>query len=417
MTQLLNICLALILVSSLFADRCLSQSAEEHPLSLEQCIAAALEKNPSIQAAAQRHYASLERIGQATAYPYPSIDYVSDFQPQFLNFFKAGETYLGLSQTLELPRKREARGNVARSEAREVEVDIDVVRLDVAFQVKCAFYQLLLAEEKLALARRDVELSDDYLEKARLKLAAGEVAEVEVLRARIESLKAANSVRVASNEVSQAKARLNFFMGRTRAAPIEVRGDLALPFLDMSLDQLKREAFEQRPELRKMGAAIETQQRVQERARLSSWPDFGVNLSPHLVRGDPTSWSFTLSVPLPFLFPKRQRAEIAEAQANVAAIRKDLEQAQNAIALEVEEALLSAQTAQSEIVLHQQEILPQAQKAYEMFLFSYQEGEIGGIELIEARRTLNEARKTFAQALSDYAVALAGVQRAVGRQP
>jgi len=412
-----KICAALAILGFLSAGQCWPQQIQEEALSLEQCVAIALEKNPSIQAAVQRHRASLERIRQARAYPYPSIDYVSDLQPQFLNFFNAGETYLGLTQTLELPRKRAARGNVAESEAREIEVDVDLTRREVGFQVKEAFFQLLLAQEKLVLAGRDRELSDDYLEKARLKLEAGDVAQVEVLRARVESLKAANAVGIASNEVSQAKAGLNFLMGRNRTALLAVHGSLALAFSEMNPDQLKHEAFEQRPELTKMRAAIETQLRTQQYARLGVWPDFDVNLSHHDVKGEPNSWSFTVSVPLPFLFKKRQQAEIAEAEANISAIRNTFEQAQNVIALEVEEALLSARTAQSEIVLHQQEILPEAQKVYEMFLFSYQEGEIGGIELIEARRTLNEARKTYARALCDYAVAYARMQKAVGRQP
>jgi outer membrane protein TolC len=50
-----------------------------------------------------------------------------------------------------------------------------------------------------------------------------------------------------------------------------------------------------------------------------------------------------------------------------------------------------------------------------MFLFSYQEGEIGGIELIEARRTLIEARRSYADALYNYDVTLAALEKSVGQ--
>jgi outer membrane protein TolC len=96
-------------------------------------------------------------------------------------------------------------------------------------------------------------------------------------------------------------------------------------------------------------------------------------------------------------------------------LQKDHEHLKNTILLEVEEAALSALTAGRQIRLFEEEILTQAEEVYNMMLFSYQEGEIGGIELIEARRTLIEARKSYADALCNYSVALAVLERSVGR--
>jgi len=50
-----------------------------------------------------------------------------------------------------------------------------------------------------------------------------------------------------------------------------------------------------------------------------------------------------------------------------------------------------------------------------MFLFSYQEGEIGGIELIAARRTLIESRTTYADALFNHRAALAALEKSIGQ--
>jgi len=51
---------------------------------------------------------------------------------------------------------------------------------------------------------------------------------------------------------------------------------------------------------------------------------------------------------------------------------------------------------------------------YDMFLFSYQEGEIGSIELIEARRTLMEARMSYTEALYNYDIGIGALERAIG---
>jgi outer membrane protein TolC len=81
----------------------------------------------------------------------------------------------------------------------------------------------------------------------------------------------------------------------------------------------------------------------------------------------------------------------------------------------VEEAYTDVLTASNQIQLFEDEILKEAEEAYNMFQFSYQEGEIGGLELITARRTLVGARLAYADALLNYAVALAAVEKAVGQ--
>ena len=393
------------------------QAADDQAMSLDQCISVALSRNPLILSSEQFHQASLARIDQATAFPYPSLDFNSDLQPQPLNFFKSRETYLGATQTFEFPGKRSLRGKIAESESREMKTDIESLRIEIAFMVKEAFYKLLLAQEMSKYAQRDLELSKDFLEKAEIRLEAGEVGRVEVLRARVESLKAANAVKVASNEESLAKARLNNILARGKNAPLEIQGQLRMPFVNLNLDELKREARSLRPESRRISFAVEREKFKQEQSRLSSRPDFDVNLSHHYVDGEPFSWSFTVSVPLPFLFKQRQNAEVMESVATVLALQRELDHLVNSISLEVEEAYLNSLTANTQIQLYQNDILPEAEEVYQMFLFSYQEGEIGGIELIEARRTLNEANRYYAEELFNYALTLAALDKAVGRDP
>jgi cobalt-zinc-cadmium efflux system outer membrane protein len=294
---------------------------------------------------------------------------------------------------------------------------MDLIKLEVVFQVRRAFYELLLAQEKLAYAKQDLELTEDYLRMAELKLAAGDVARVEVLRARVEALSAANAVRTAVNEVDLAKARLNYHLARGKSAPIEVVGQLQRPFLDLNLGELQVEAIRLRPELRRLRLSVEKETLVQASARSSNLPDVDFNVSRHRLEGMPTTWSFTISTPLPFLFQQRQKGEIAESQANARARQREFEQARNGVLVEVEQAYTNAQKARDQILLFQIEILPRAQDVLEMFTFSYQEGEIGGIELIEARRTLNASRRAYADALFEYPSAVAALEKAVGRRP
>lgn len=394
-----------------------SWDSQNEALTLERCIAMALESNPLILSSAQEHKASLARIDQETAFPFPSVDFNSDLQPSPFDFINSEEAYLGLNQTFEFPGKRKLRGQIAASQSMLSRTEIELARLEVAFRVKEAFWQILLAQEKSAYAERDLELSEEFLVMAELKHSAGDVAQVEVLRARVEMLQAANVVRVSTDAEKVAKARLNAVMARRDGTPLNVVGQLKMPLADLDMAQLKRDALASRPELKRIDVQVETLDLQQERMRLDRRPDFDANLSYHYLRGAPTSWSFSISIPLPFLFSKRYDAEIAEAQATLGTLSFTAAHLQNLISLEVEEAVTQTMTSRSQIELYENELLPEAEEVYKMFLFSFEEGEIGGFELIEARRTLNDVRVSYADSLFEYALNLAIVERAVGRAP
>lgn len=391
------------------------QSSEEDVFTLEECVTMALQQNPLILSSLQQHQASLARIPQAKAFAQPSFNYDSDLQPGFFNFKNSGETYLGVSQFFEFPGKQSLRGKIASRESDETLADIELLKLDLTFQVKHAFYSLLLAQEKLTYAQRNQELAQDFLNKAELKYDAGDVAQVEVLRARVEAATAANEVRAAANDVRLAKATLNYLLFRKKYAPIEVVGELKREPIPLEAERLLEQALITRPEIKKLSFSLERERLQKKSATMNYLPDLELGVNRHRVEGEGSWWDVTLSVPIPLFFWQPLKGEIAEAEANIRALEKELDHIKNSIALEVEEAYTIALTAENQIQLFEREILKQAEEVYNMFLFSYQEGEIGSIELISARQTLLESSTSYADALFNYEVALAALERSIGQ--
>ncbi|NIO48701.1 MAG: TolC family protein [Candidatus Aminicenantes bacterium] len=391
------------------------QTPENTALTLEQCISISLQQNPLILSSLQQHQASLARISQAKALPQPSIDIDSDLQPKFFNFRRSAESYIGGSWSLEFPGKRLLRGKIATKESNEIMTEIELLKLDIVFQVKQAFYGLLLAQEKLKYTQQDLELAQDFLKKAEVKYETGDVAKVEVLRARVEAAKAANEVRSVTNEVRLAKATLNFLLARKKYAPLEIKGKLKRPSIRLNVEELIQRAFAFRPEIKKINYSLEKENLIKTQGYLSYLPDFDVGVSKHWIEGEGTYWDVTLSFPIPLFFWQPKKGEIAEAKANIESLKREAEHLKNAITLDVEEAYMNALTAANQIQLFEEEMLTQAEEVYNLFLFSYQEGEIGGIELIEARRTLVETRKSYADALYNYDAFLAALEKSIGQ--
>jgi len=406
----------ILCIATCFPFFSMAQPGETKALTMDECIAIAIEKNPLVLSATQQYNASLARINQAKAFAQPSINWDSDLQSKLFHFKDSGEWYFGISQEIEFPGKRSLRGKIAAQEADEFFQDIEILKLDIIFQVKEAFFGLLLAQEKLTYAQQNLELAQDYMQKAEWKYEAGDVAKVEALRARVETSKAANEVRSAANDVRLAKALLNFLLARKKYDPLEIQGNLKRSPISLNEDELIARALAFRPEIKRIDLGLERERLTKKQGYMSYLPDLELGLNKHRIIGEGDFWDFTLSFPIPIFFWQPKKGEIAEAEANIHALTNEAEHLKNAITLEVGDAYMNALTVDNQIRLYEEQILTQAEEVYNMFLFSYQEGEIGGIELIDARRTLIDARTSYADALFSYGVAIAALEKSIGQK-
>jgi len=388
---------------------------QEHALTLEECVSQAMEKNPLIRSAREQYQASLARVRQARAFPQPSLDIDSDLQPGITDFSEYGERYVGISQTIPFPGKTYLRGRIAGEEAKEVMADADLMELDITFQVTDVFYALLRAEERVGYAGQNLGFTQDFVQMTELKFEAGDVPQMEVVRARVEAARAANLVRVAENEERLDRARLNFLLGRTPSSPLPIQGELRVPAGSYDLEEITGWALQNRPEIRKLMAAIEGRRLEKRQGFMSYLPDFDVGASKHRIPGEDDSWDVTLSLALPVFFWQPARGEIAEADANLRALQQESAHLANSISLEVEAAYVNLTSAANQIRLFEEELLTQAEEAYQMYEFAYQQGEIEAIDLIETRRTLNDARTSYVDALYTYEVARAAIERSIAR--
>jgi outer membrane protein TolC len=374
-----------------------------------------MEENPLIRSAEEQHRASLARVRQARAIPQPSLDIDSDLQPGLTDFSEYGERYIGISQSIPFPGKIYLQGRVAAKEADQVLASADLIRLDVTFQVTEAFYALLRAEEQVGYARQNLQFTQDFVAMTELKFEAGDVPQMEVVRARVEAARAANGLRSAENEERLARAGLRFLLGRSSSVPVSIQGELRVPVESYELQEITLWALQDRPEIRSLFAAIDREELVKKQGIMSYLPDFDVGASKHKIRGEEDTWDVTLSLGLPVFFWQPARGEIAEADANLRALQDEATHLANAITLEVEEAFVNLTAAGDQIRLFEEDLIAQAEEAYELYQFAYEQGEIDAIDLIEVRRTLNDTRTSYADALFNYDVARAAIERSIGR--
>lgn len=396
-------------------DPAAAQPASSPPLSLDDCLRVAMAEHPLVKASGHRLEAAQARVEQARARPQPALTFDSDLQPRPLNFTGSGESYVGVTQAIEFPGRRRTRSDIAQREQDAVRTDVDDVRIALTFSVRKAFYGLLRAEERLRHVQQDREFAADFLRTAETRLAAGDVARVEVVRARVEAAQTATQVQAAAAAVRLARAALNVQLGRPQSEAIAISGDLKVPPLTQPVEDVRRAALTSRPEVRRLGFALEAEALRKTQAGQSRWPGFDLGFSHHRIDGAAGTWDVSVSVPIPLFYNQAAKGPIAEAQANLLALQRELDHQRHAVELEVETAYVEAQVAREQSRLYEDEILAEAEEAYRMLQFSFQQGEIGGLELIASRRTLVAARLGYADALYNHALAVAAVDMAAGR--
>ncbi len=391
-----------------------SQTAAGPVLTLEQCLEMALTNNPLLLSNYDQYRAARARVNIARSFPQPEILLDYPLQPTWFSPRRSEEKFFWVNQTLEFPGRRYLRARAASLEASETLQDNESLKLSIAYQVKEAFFSLLLVEEQLRYARENLQLNKDFTEMVELKHSSGEVSRAEVLRARVELARAETMVKQYETEREIMAARLAVLMGRDKKAGLKITGELRQPLLALSLEEATEAALSARPEIKKVGYSLNRMVIQKRQAYLSYLPDFNLGLARHQVEGI-KYWDFSLSFSVPLFFWQTRRGEMAEAETLARSRQKEIVYWQDLVSLEVEEAHRQVLCCQEQIKLFEENILNQAEQVYELFLFSFKEGQIGGLDLIEARRTWIESRIAYAEHLYRHAISLAALARAMGR--
>ncbi len=386
----------------------------DEALTLDRCIELALKNNHLYKSQQYEFSASRARMRQARAFPQPEISFDSDLQPGMFDFKQSGESYLGITQSLEFPGRRYLRGKIAANESGMAASDLELLRKEIIYNVKISFYEILLNQEIREYAEENLQMAGDFLTKAAEKYQSGDVSKLEVLRAKVEAARASNQLEVAVNQVKLAEARLNFFLARDKFQPLTLRGKLRGTIIEPVLQQLQSQALAARPELKKERLAIKKESLAKKQALLGFLPDVSLGVSRHRIEGEPNTWDVALSFQAPLFFWQKINGEIAEARANLAAAEERLKYLEMSVSLEIENAYYSVISLKNQVELFEKEALAEAEQVYRMALESYQEGKTGSIESIEARRSLVDLKQSYAETLFNYRAAIAELEKSLG---
>ena len=390
--------------------------AHAEAMSRIDAIRLVVERNPQVEAARNAYKAARAQAQQVGALPDPELELEFEELPELGSLSDYGERTISVSQRVEFPLKWWHRLQAGRQHAEAARLAVfEMAKLDISLQAKQAYDQIALQKSLLQHAQQDLDLAQNILRQADIRFEAGDVPQLDVMRASVEVGRATNRLTAAKNDLSAAKTALNALLARPLQTPFAIADSLVYQPVETALDQLTAAALKQRPDLAGTELQLKALQSQQAAATTAYWPDLNVGLGRQRRHGvhEENSWQVRFGLEVPLWAFSRQRGERAEAKAEVAKVAAERDAVRYQVLLETEQAYLDLKTAEEQVILFQDRILPEAERAFEVAGRSYDEGKLTYLELLEAQRTYIETQIEYAQALFEYRAATAALERAI----
>ncbi len=392
-----------------------SQITEQ--LSLNDAITFAQKNNPQLLSSLSQIDVEHGRFWRGVSPPYPSAAVNYQYIPKGSNIKQFGERTIEISQSLEFPTNIFFRGMQLSSKVSIAEAEHSTTSIAITSRVKIAYYDVLAKQKKIELAEENLAIAEDFARKAEIRYNVGEATNLERLTANVQRTQARNGLEVAKNDLKISIGELYYTLGirkEDQSKAIILTDSLVYQPITETLGQLTERAFAINPQIKAASGRLS----VASMDRTLAWSSFLPNLNASYYRqtvaGNPDFYgvSFRISLPLWFLFD--QRGQIQEASANLNIAESDLQSLNNFISVNVKNAYLEMKNDERQIILHQTDILPQAEEVYRTALASYEAGEITYIEFLQARQTLISSRNEYVEELARYCTSLAKLEFAVG---
>ncbi|MGE0642358.1 MAG: TolC family protein [Nitrospira sp.] len=389
--------------------------------SLDMIVDLALAKNPSVSSAEGNIEQQKGQQTAAGAYPNPVVTGSgghgmlrdtsgtgggTGLAPQSLS-----EYNVSVGQPVEWPALRAARQQVADLGFARANVGLLETRLNLASQVKAAFYDLLLAQQEADLARQNLDTVEGVARIVKARVTSGEAPQFESIKAEVEVLKARQQLARADNVVRISRVVVDTLTGGSLGATYAVQGEFRMVPRGLSIEGLMARMMEQHPSIQRLLRSVEQSEWKIEFERQARVPTVTVNGSYWRELGR-EAFQGGLSVPMPLWY--RRQGEIAASLGAKRREEAELLRTRNELGRAVYQHFQDVRTTSELIEVFDKGLLKQAQEALRLAQFSFQQGASSLLEVLDAQRVQRQILLDYAEARHALSVSLARLEQAVG---
>jgi len=423
------------------------QAPQPSPITLQQAVSIALEKNPQRKVALADTRAAAAGVQEARSYLLPHLSFdetaVRSDDPVFVfgsklrqRRFSAADFGLNVLNT-PLPygnfgTRFDGAWNLFDSFASWHAIDrakrmqdaaghdLDRTGQEIIFRVVNSYYGVLLAEKRVEVAAESMKTAQAILERSKHRYESGVVVESDYLSAQVRLATRKQEEISATNDLAFARAQLATSMGLPAGSEFQPAESLAeKKFPAVSLEDAEKQAVQMRPDLSGLRSQEDAQKQSVAMAksafgpRISAFADWEADNPTFLAGGGGNNWTAGVQLQFDLFTGGAKRAELARERAMETKIAAAREATTDQIRLEVRRAYYDLDSAQQQIDVARASVT-EAQEGLRINQNRYGSGLATITDLLGAEDATRMSQMSYWQALYRYYTSYAGLQLASG---
>lgn len=355
----------------------------------------ALATNPTIAQSAARVNALRGKWVQVGLPPNPTVGYVAG---EIGNEGASGQQGGFVGQEFVTAKKLQRNRAIVAAEISRAEQQLAEAQRRVQTDVRQGFYNALLAQRRVELAEELVRVTTQAVDASKSLVEAEEIPLAGLLQTEVQQQNALVLLRTAQNSHTQAWRQLSAVVGGAELPSQPLEGNVTQ--LPESLDWQEHLARlqTQSPEVASAMAEVERARRALSRACVEAVPNINTQLSVQYDdASDYTIAGVQMGVALPIW--NRNQGAIRQAQAEITQAVRNVDRVELNLMQRLSDAFRQYSDAHITSQSYATDILPRAQRTFELIQRGYEQGEVGYLDLLAAQQTFSQTNLAYLDAL------------------
>ena len=416
-------CVATLLCTLYAPAALLAQSPAPGALTLQQAIATAAAHNHDLRLGTLAVQSAEATSLTAAAAPNPTLTLQTFNINPSVGIGAGGlrektvDSTVRIDQVIERGGKRALRVASAAELESAARQDLRDAARQLRINVTQAYYDLLAAQEKYVITQDTAALFAHSVAAAQKRQRAGDLANADVARLRIDALRAKNDEVQSQADLDKAQLALALLLGDpTRASSLQLTDAWPAPLFD---DALPAAALaEARADVRAAQARVRAATAQRKLALAMRTRDVSIGVQAEHFPASATNSqgsgnSYGIAVQIPLFVRYQFDGEIRTAQVALDSAEESLRKVQDQARNDLLGSWQSAHAAALRLQRFDTELIEAAKKSATAAEFAFSHGAIGVMDVLDARRTYRATRLDALAARAEFAKSLAAWQAAV----
>jgi outer membrane protein, heavy metal efflux system len=388
--------------------------SEQKTMTLEELQEMALRNNPTFAQSAANIQAAEGRKKQSGFYPNPTVGYQGE---QIRGgSFHGGEQGFFIQQDIVLSGKLGLNRMIFDQELKQAETEAEEQKVRVVTNVRMSYIQALAAQRTLELRQNLSKLADNAVETSRRLANVGQADAPDVLESEVEAQQTQLAVTMAEQNQQRVWRALSAVVGNPRLPLTRLEGKLE-DTPSVNADQLVEKIVNESPAVRIAELGVKRAEATLARAKRESIPDLqirgGMEQNGELLsapNGRPVGLQGFADVGVRIPIFNRNQGNVATAKADVERAKSEVERVKLVLRERAASVVQNYAFSQTAVDRYQNQMIPLAQRAYEMYAKKYQEMAAAYPQVLIAQRTLMQLEVSYITALETFATSSVSLQ-------